>query len=646
MDSVSHNDLPKSGQSGYRCSSCDKTFHREHHLARHERSHHTKSPGGSNKVTMVVDALDTHSGTDSSPPAPQGYGQIIVEPSRSFKNEPSSTDEDFRSLVPQPIDYPMNMPAVRLQRPAPTPDVPSRRRQPTRARRSNAPLDTSSLSNLNFSLSSPYDSRQSQQSQQQSQQISLQQPQQQPMKRSSSSSTSLSLGPPLRADTRSSVSSQVFPPRKEQYGIHSEILITASASDSFASRSPYQSSLDGVAFLSWNPYVKSTPPIPAQSKTDMKIIPNDLSLPNLNLQAPVSRPFHTLDPVEPPSSNVDSSDWNQNLDYAGKMFSAGCRVCGRPSWSWGLDRLCENCFLDRGKHVLELSDNEYTTSVSQQAPSINFSSSSQKPLKGGKNHSTMLTRRDPRSFPTTAPSGGRKGGEHTPWSVMYMAAQTASNEGKEVTSPVLRTAVAKHEELHGPFPTPSPLPRLKDDEEHPSGPISRKGGSPIDRATTQFKPKDQMESSKSQTPPTEGDSWCASDRGLTSEECTTTDRKRLEIIENVMRFFVDWLDTRLGVVHDTNVGSEQIGGRRPENAVRMEAERGQPRGGKRKLSERTDGSNEEDDDILQPRQKQKTRAEEGDRLKFACPYFKHNQRKYRHRRPCCGPGWDFVHRIK
>ncbi|KAL2873852.1 hypothetical protein SGCOL_011000 [Colletotrichum sp. CLE4] len=32
--------------------------------------------------------------------------------------------------------------------------------------------------------------------------------------------------------------------------------------------------------------------------------------------------------------------------------------------------------------------------------------------------------------------------------------------------------------------------------------------------------------------------------------------------------------------------------------------------------------------------------------KLACPFFKYNPRKYKTQRPCCGPGWDHVHRIK
>lgn len=32
--------------------------------------------------------------------------------------------------------------------------------------------------------------------------------------------------------------------------------------------------------------------------------------------------------------------------------------------------------------------------------------------------------------------------------------------------------------------------------------------------------------------------------------------------------------------------------------------------------------------------------------RFACPYFKNNPGKFRHKRTCCGPGWPTVHRVK
>jgi hypothetical protein len=37
---------------------------------------------------------------------------------------------------------------------------------------------------------------------------------------------------------------------------------------------------------------------------------------------------------------------------------------------------------------------------------------------------------------------------------------------------------------------------------------------------------------------------------------------------------------------------------------------------------------------------------EEEKKKLACPYFKHNPRKYQGLRSCPGPGWDTVHRIK
>ncbi|KAK2013460.1 hypothetical protein LZ32DRAFT_530285 [Colletotrichum eremochloae] len=42
----------------------------------------------------------------------------------------------------------------------------------------------------------------------------------------------------------------------------------------------------------------------------------------------------------------------------------------------------------------------------------------------------------------------------------------------------------------------------------------------------------------------------------------------------------------------------------------------------------------------------KIHEDRGNGAKLACPFFKHNPRKYKNQRPCCGPGWDHVHRIK
>ncbi|KAK2041040.1 hypothetical protein LZ31DRAFT_26225 [Colletotrichum somersetense] len=60
-----------------------------------------------------------------------------------------------------------------------------------------------------------------------------------------------------------------------------------------------------------------------------------------------------------------------------------------------------------------------------------------------------------------------------------------------------------------------------------------------------------------------------------------------------------------------------------------------------------DEGNSDRDGNRPPRAKlSKIHEDRNDGAKLACPFFKHNPRKYKNQRPCCGPGWDRVHRIK
>ncbi|KLU91484.1 hypothetical protein MAPG_10002 [Magnaporthiopsis poae ATCC 64411] len=63
-------------------------------------------------------------------------------------------------------------------------------------------------------------------------------------------------------------------------------------------------------------------------------------------------------------------------------------------------------------------------------------------------------------------------------------------------------------------------------------------------------------------------------------------------------------------------------------------------------SDQDSGSGEGDDKRRGKRPRIGTLNDSNERVKLACPYYKHNARKYKQQRPCCGPGWDFVHRIK
>ncbi|KAK1622375.1 hypothetical protein BDP81DRAFT_400342 [Colletotrichum phormii] len=56
---------------------------------------------------------------------------------------------------------------------------------------------------------------------------------------------------------------------------------------------------------------------------------------------------------------------------------------------------------------------------------------------------------------------------------------------------------------------------------------------------------------------------------------------------------------------------------------------------------------EEGEENRLPRAKlSKVQEDVDEGAKLACPFFKYNPRKYKTQRPCCGPGWDHVHRIK
>ncbi|KAK2058448.1 hypothetical protein LY76DRAFT_514209 [Colletotrichum caudatum] len=68
----------------------------------------------------------------------------------------------------------------------------------------------------------------------------------------------------------------------------------------------------------------------------------------------------------------------------------------------------------------------------------------------------------------------------------------------------------------------------------------------------------------------------------------------------------------------------------------------------RSQDENKEGEGDSDGNGDRPLRAKRSKIHEdrGDGAKLACPFFKHNPRKYKNQRPCCGPGWDRVHRIK
>jgi len=72
---------------------------------------------------------------------------------------------------------------------------------------------------------------------------------------------------------------------------------------------------------------------------------------------------------------------------------------------------------------------------------------------------------------------------------------------------------------------------------------------------------------------------------------------------------------------------------------------GTGRGGrKRKIDQASDGS--PGDDSNDPWDDGNDKRGIIERLRFACPFFKHDPVSFRSSRACCGPGWESVHRMK
>ena len=141
-----------------------------------------------------------------------------------------------------------------------------------------------------------------------------------------------------------------------------------------------------------------------------------------------------------------------------------------------------------------------------------------------------------------------------------------------------------------------------------------------------------------------------------SEKCIAA--RKADVLDRVVQAVTALLRSRFALAHrqvvfaGSSCGLPEQRSSRPGNASyssqptapTIEA-KGAVTGPKRKLPDRED--DEDNDDQGSGRSKSKTRkGKEIEALKFACPFFKYNQAKYKSWRGCPGPGWPDVHRVK
>jgi hypothetical protein len=112
-----------------------------------------------------------------------------------------------------------------------------------------------------------------------------------------------------------------------------------------------------------------------------------------------------------------------------------------------------------------------------------------------------------------------------------------------------------------------------------------------------------------------------------------------------------WLDCKLGAPsegcdgeHSSN-GSSKHG---PESGVSHKSQR--PGGQKRQRRRHDDDSSGQEDERGndgEGGEKKRPRMDsDNNRLRFACPFFKHSRGKHIRKRSCCGPGFVSIHRLK
>jgi hypothetical protein len=147
------------------------------------------------------------------------------------------------------------------------------------------------------------------------------------------------------------------------------------------------------------------------------------------------------------------------------------------------------------------------------------------------------------------------------------------------------------------------------------------------------------------------------------------ERKKRELADRIMaRFFTyfsPWLEKNFGVEcyddDDDDGGGGASSGVGGGGACRTGSTSGaggsRNASGSKKRQQRDDSddggddgcASEDDDGNRRRRNNKRVRRDSGTRrhaLRFACPFYKYDKKRYAKHRTCCGPGWIDIHRVK
>ena len=218
-----------------------------------------------------------------------------------------------------------------------------------------------------------------------------------------------------------------------------------------------------------------------------------------------------------------------------------------------------------------------------------------------------------------------------------------------IYSPKLRQPARKHESEKRPT---SPEPRrYRSIQDRPSSKARSKtsNSSMLEKSVSSLSLSEDEEAGNSETdslishessPATLSTSCTAVSKALLAQVLQENNRRIIRLILEGIKNSTQHIRCRGSEFHDTRAsGAGDL-----SHAVSKNSDTN-----KRKRTRSNNEKDREEDGADKPPPSKLPLIElgnDGYRLRFACPFFKHNRLKYREQRSCTGPGWPTVHRVK
>lgn len=125
--------------------------------------------------------------------------------------------------------------------------------------------------------------------------------------------------------------------------------------------------------------------------------------------------------------------------------------------------------------------------------------------------------------------------------------------------------------------------------------------------------------------------------------------RKKRIVESLMAAIIECIEKKLEALEDgcADGSSSSQPSSSGFRSGKMESQwAGQKRHHRLDDEGEDDGDEGDDNRSRKDRNKKAKMINDDTRLRFACPYYKHDPQRFKDHRTCLGPGWPDVHRVK